>query len=145
MKLNRNTYITRLSVRPDDIDLFQHVHSSRYIDYVLAARFDQMKRCYHCGMDEFMSRGLGWVLTSTEMHFKRPLKLGDEIDVHTHLSAFEKNHAHVIFDMKNVSSGKSCCSGWAKYTLVSLETGKIVPIPDWALIRYSLPEPESEE
>src|ERR1019366_6508676 len=33
---------TELAVRPDDIDLYQHVHSTRYLDYVLAARFDQM-------------------------------------------------------------------------------------------------------
>ena len=31
---------TELTVRPDDIDLYQHVHSTRYLDYVLAARFD---------------------------------------------------------------------------------------------------------
>ena len=31
---------TELAVRPDDIDLYQHVHSTRYLDYVLAARFE---------------------------------------------------------------------------------------------------------
>ena len=29
---------SELAVRPDDIDLYQHVHSTRYLDYVLAAR-----------------------------------------------------------------------------------------------------------
>ncbi len=29
---------TELQVRPDDIDMNQHVHGSRYMDYVLAAR-----------------------------------------------------------------------------------------------------------
>ena len=36
---------TELQVRPDDIDMNQHVHNSRYFDYVLAARYDQMARC----------------------------------------------------------------------------------------------------
>ena len=35
---------TELLVRPDDIDLYQHVHSTRYLDYVLAARFEQMEK-----------------------------------------------------------------------------------------------------
>lgn len=139
MKLNRNKYITRLQVRPDDIDMFSHVHSSRYVDYVLAARFDQMERCYGCSMQEFLNAGLGWVLVSTEMHFKRPLKLGDAFDVETHLHSFENKIAHVIFDIKNAGTGKSSCSGWAKYTLVSLDTGKTTEIPDWVLERYSLP------
>lgn len=140
MALNTNTYTTRLSVRPDDIDMFNHVHSSRYVDYVLAARFDQMERCYHCSMHEFLKHNLGWVLVSTEMHFKRPLTLGDSFDVETHLKEFEKKIALVHFDIKHATTGKSCCSGWAKYTMVSLDTGKPVEIPDWVMERYSLPE-----
>lgn len=139
MKFNTNTYSTRLSVRPDDIDLFRHVHSSRYIDYVLAARFDQMERCYGCGMQEFLDAGLGWVMVGTELQYKRPLKLGDQFDVETHLKEFEKKVALVAFDIKHAVTGKSCCSGWAKYTMVSLETGKPVEIPDWVLERYALP------
>ncbi|MFN5663556.1 MAG: acyl-CoA thioesterase, partial [Bacteroidota bacterium] len=46
MELNTTFYETELQVRPDDIDMFQHVHSTRYLDYVLAARYDQMERCY---------------------------------------------------------------------------------------------------
>ncbi len=138
MHLNTTIYSSRLAVRPDDIDMFNHVHSSRYMDYVLAARFDQMGRCYNCSMQEFLDEGLGWVLVSTEMHFKRPLKLGDSFDVETHLKEFEKKIAWVLFDIKHAVTGKSCCSGWAKYTMIDLQTTKPVEIPDWVLERYSL-------
>ncbi len=37
---------TELAVRPDDIDLYQHVHSTRYLDCLLAARFEQMDRYF---------------------------------------------------------------------------------------------------
>ncbi len=37
---------TELALRPDDIDMNNHVHFSKYLDYVLAARHDQLKRCY---------------------------------------------------------------------------------------------------
>lgn len=140
MRLNTHTYSTRLSVRPDDLDLFAHVHSSRYVDYVLAARFDQMGRCYGCGMQEFLDNGLGWVLVSTEMHFKRPLKMGDEFDVETHLHSFDNKIAHVIFDIKHAVTKKSCCSGWAKYTMIDLKTGKPTEIPAWVHEKYSIHE-----
>ena len=140
MQLNTNVYKTRLSVRPDDIDMFQHVHSSKYVDYVLAARFDQMERCYGCSMEEFMKAGFGWVLISTEMQFKRPLKLGDAFDVCTHLQSFENKMAHVLFDIRHAITNKSCCTGWAKYTLINLDSGKAADIPEWVLERYSLKE-----
>ncbi len=50
-----------MAVRPDDIDMNQHVHNSRYFDYVLAARYDQMSRCYKMSMEEFLKAGFGWV------------------------------------------------------------------------------------
>ena len=43
-------FTTEMQVRPDDIDMNRHVHSSRYLDYVFAARFDQMERCYKMSM-----------------------------------------------------------------------------------------------
>jgi acetyl-CoA acetyltransferase len=49
---------SELQVRPDDIDMNQHVHASKYFDYVLAARYDQMARCYKMGMDEFVAQKL---------------------------------------------------------------------------------------
>ena len=47
----RSKFETEMPVRPDDIDMNQHVHNSRYFDYVLAARYDQMARCYRMPME----------------------------------------------------------------------------------------------
>ena len=55
----RSVFESELEVRPDDLDMFRHVHASKYQDYVLAARFDQMKRCYGISMEAFMTHGLG--------------------------------------------------------------------------------------
>ena len=71
---------TELSVRPDDIDLYQHVHSTRYLDYMLAARFDQMERCYGMSMQDFASRGLGWFMAAANIQYKRPLGVGRQDD-----------------------------------------------------------------
>ena len=79
---------TELSVRPDDIDLYQHVHSTRYLDYVLAARFEQMERCYKMPMQAFAALGLGWFMSSATIHFKRPLGWGDRMVVRTWIQSF---------------------------------------------------------
>jgi hypothetical protein len=42
--------MSSVDVRPDDIDLFGHVHSSKYLDYFLAARFVQMQENYGLGI-----------------------------------------------------------------------------------------------
>lgn len=93
------TFETELAVRPDDLDLFQHVHSTRYLDYVLAARFDQMKRCYGMAMEEFLKQGLGWVVRRSFVEYKRPLKMGDTMIVRTRVEEFFKDGVKVWFEI----------------------------------------------
>jgi acyl-CoA thioester hydrolase/thioesterase-3 len=65
MEANRSKFETILKVRPDDIDMNNHVHSSKYIDYVLAARYEQMEFNYKMPMQEFIKHGYGWVIKNT--------------------------------------------------------------------------------
>ncbi|MBS0630585.1 MAG: acyl-CoA thioesterase, partial [Verrucomicrobia bacterium] len=70
---------TELAVRPDDIDLYQHVHSTRYLDYVLAARFEQMEKNYGLSMQAFADRGLGWFMNAAADDYKLPPGGGDRL------------------------------------------------------------------
>ncbi len=47
---------TEITVRPNEIDINRHVHQSVYLDYILFARYDQMKRCYKMSMEEFFKK-----------------------------------------------------------------------------------------
>lgn len=138
MKLNTTIYQTELVVRPDDIDMFQHVHSSKYMDYVLAARYDQMNRCYNNPMSSYLEKGLGWVITSCTMNFKRALKLGDTMLVQTQLIEATDKMVKVNFFIKNKTSGKLCCDGHFDYAMIHIASGKAEPIPAWAMEKYTL-------
>ncbi len=46
---------TEIMVQPRDIDINGHVHHSVYLDYLLAARYDQMQRCYKMSTNESSS------------------------------------------------------------------------------------------
>ena len=129
---------TVLLVRPDDIDMNRHVHNSRYFDYVLAGRYDQMARCYRMSMEEFAENGFGWVVNTAHLHFKRPLRLGDSMVVTTWVESIGKSSVKVQFRISNHASGKLCSDGWFDYTMVSLETGRAAAIPDWIAARYSV-------
>ena len=128
---------TELAVRPDDIDLYQHVHSTRYLDYVLAARFDQMDRCYGMSMQAFAQRGLGWYMTAASVRFKRPLGLGDRMTVRCWIERFTETGCVLGFEIDKLG-GKRVFEGTADYALVSLESGRAVPLPDDVRAKYSI-------
>jgi acyl-CoA thioester hydrolase len=138
MHLGHTKFETELQVRPDDIDMNRHVHSSRYLDYVLAARFDQMERCYGMSIEEFMQAGLGWYVRTAHLEFKRPLDLGEHFIVRTWVEEFLKDGVRVHFEIDRKKNGKRCCDGHFLYTMVKLQTGRAEIIPDWIVAKYAI-------
>jgi acyl-CoA thioester hydrolase/thioesterase-3 len=129
---------TEIIIRPDDIDMNNHVHNSKYLDYVLAARFIQMRDCYKMTMQEFHSLGLNWFASAANIEFKRALKLDDEIVVRTQVK--EVNGAQVIvnFWIVKIDKDKVAAEGYFIYTMVSLSSGRPTKIPDDIIKRYSV-------
>ena len=129
---------TELAVRPDDIDLYQHVHSTRYLDYVLAARFDQMERCYGMSMQDFAARGLGWYMVGATIAFKRPLGLGDRMIVRTWIERIDDTGCRVGFEIDRLPNRKRACDGHTDYSLIDLATGRATTLPDDVKARYGV-------
>ena len=129
---------TELQVRPDDIDMNQHVHGSRYMDYVLAARYDQMARCYQMPMEEFLKLGFGWFVRTAHVEYKRPLGLGEYFIVRTWVAGMLKHSVKVQFEILKQKTSKLACDGYFDYTMVNLKTGRAEIIPDWIVAKYSI-------
>ena len=129
---------TELRVRPDDIDMYQHVHSSRYMDYVLAARFDQMEHGYKMPMAEFTKLGYAWFMATAHMNFKSPLELGDRFIVRTWIEKFTLISVKVQFQIIRIADQKLSGDGWFDYVMVSVATGRAVRIPESIRGKYSV-------
>ena len=138
MKPGKTRFESALQVRPDDIDMNQHVHSSRYSDYVLAARFDQMERCYQMPMAEFIKHGFGWVVRTAHLNYKRALGLGERFIVRTWVQEIGGDSVKVEFEIVKEVNGKTACDGYFDYTMVSLESGRAATIPEWIVAKYSI-------
>jgi acyl-CoA thioester hydrolase/thioesterase-3 len=108
------------------------------MDYVLAARFDQMERCYKMPMSEFIKHGFSWVIRNTFIEFKRPLVLGDTMKVVTYIDEMQKDGVKVHFEIIKTQNNKIACSGYFNYTMVDINTGRAALIPDWIVERYSI-------
>lgn len=138
MTLGKTRFETELQVRPDDIDMNRHVHASRYQDYVLAARYDQMARCYGMAMEEFTQAGLGWFVKAAHLEYKRALGLGESFVVRTWVESMDRTGVKVCFEIVRRRNGKLCCDGWFDYTMVNATTGRAEVIPDWIRVKYSV-------
>ncbi|MGI4728180.1 MAG: acyl-CoA thioesterase [Janthinobacterium lividum] len=138
MNIPYSIFETEFKVRPDDIDMYQHVHNSKYFDYVLAARYDQMERFYGMPMEEFMSQGFGWVVRTAYVDYKRALTMSDVFTVRTGIESFADKGCRVQFEIINKKTKKVCCDGWFDYTLIDTTTGRGVKVSDEMIARYTI-------
>lgn len=133
-----SVFETDVVVRPDDIDMNNHVHNTKYLDYVQAARFDQMKNNYKMSMNEFHSLGLNWFASAAHIVFKRSLKLGDTARIKTQLKSYNGAQVTVSFWIENKETGKIAAEGYLDYTMVSIKSGRPVRIPEDIINKYSV-------
>jgi YbgC/YbaW family acyl-CoA thioester hydrolase len=131
-------FTTDFKVRPDDIDMFNHVHNSTYFDYVLAARYEQMETNYGMPMEDFLSRGFGWVVRTAFVDYKRPLGLGDHFVVETGIDTINDKGCRVSFEIKIKKTGKVACDGWFDYVMIDVNTGRGVKVSEDMIAKYSI-------
>lgn len=127
---------TEITVRPSDIDMNQHVHYSKYLDYLLLARYDQMHRCYKLSMEDFISRGFSWVASTFNINYKREIKLQDIVIVKTRVDSYDGAQVKVNFWFVKKETNKVAADGWAIYTMVSINSGRPTRIPDDIIQKY---------
>jgi acyl-CoA thioester hydrolase/thioesterase-3 len=133
-----SVFESEIRIRPDDIDLNNHVHNTKYLDFVLAARYEQMINNYKMSMEEFYSLGFNWVVSATYIEYKRALLLGDKISVRTQIDSVKGAQSKVNFWVVKNENNKIAAEGYLLYTMISLKSGRPVRIPEDIIKRYSI-------
>ena len=133
-----SVFETEIIIRPDDIDMNNHVHNTKYLDYVLAARYDQMINNYKMSMDEFHKLDYNWVVSTTHIDYKRALKLNDKIIVKTQIVSVNGAQSKVAFWIVKKDNNKIAAEGYLIYTMISLKSGRPIRIPDDIIEKYSV-------
>lgn len=129
---------TELNVRPDDIDMFNHVHNSKYLDYVLAARYEQMEKFYGMSWEKFSEQGFGWVVSKVTINFKRALKMGDQMIVRTGILEMNEKGSNVQFEIINKATGKVSTDGVFDYVMIDLTTQRSCKVNEEMIKAYSI-------
>jgi len=129
---------SEIKVRPDDIDLNNHLHNTKYLDFVQAARFEQMRDFYKMPMEEYHKMGLNWFAGIAHIEYKRALKMNDVAIVKTQMGEVKGAQCRVNFWIENKSTSKLSAEGYFIYTLVSIKSGRPVRISEEIIQKHSI-------
>jgi YbgC/YbaW family acyl-CoA thioester hydrolase len=116
---------SKAKVRFHDCDPFNHLNNSRYIDYIVAAREDQLLEIYNLDIYQLLQKqGIGWVIAQTQISYLHPAYLMEEITIQTRLMAY--NEKSLLLEGLVWNDEKTVLKAvmWAKLVHISLVTKK---------------------
>jgi acyl-CoA thioester hydrolase len=94
-----------MKVRFHDCDPFNHLNNSRYIDYFMAARGDQLLDHYGFDINAVaQQQSVGWVSATTQISYLSPAVFMEEVLIETRL--LEYTGKSLLFEAIMYSAGK---------------------------------------
>jgi acyl-CoA thioester hydrolase len=116
---------SKMKIRFHDCDPFNHLNNSRYIDYIITARTDQLLENYQLDIYQFAAEhGTAWVSAQTQISYLAPALLAEEVTIQTRLLAFSEKS--LLVEGLMWSSDKKILKAvmWAKLVHFHLSTQK---------------------
>lgn len=113
---------SKVRIQYQDCDPFNHLNNSKYIDYIFAARMEQLLDNYNFNTAEIAQKqGIGWVSAQTQISYFNPSIWLEKVTVESKLIAFSESSLLVEAIMwdENKTSVKALL--WAKLVHFSIK------------------------
>ncbi|MFN3848113.1 MAG: acyl-CoA thioesterase [Spirosomataceae bacterium] len=122
---------SKVKVRFHDCDPFNHLNNSRYIDYIITARADQLIDNYQLDIYDYTRKnGLGWVTAQTQISYLSPAYLMEELIIETQLIAFTPKSLSLEAYVWNTNKTEIKAVMWTKLVHFNLKTKQAQVHPD---------------
>ena len=122
------TLESRMKIRFHDCDPFNHLNNSRYLDYIITARGDQLIENYNFDIYKLArTEGIGWVSAQTYISYIAPAFLMEEVVIQTQLVAFTEKTLLVEALMLNHDKSILKAAVWTRLAHFNLKTQKSHP------------------
>lgn len=112
-------------IRFPDCDPFGHLNNSRYIDYFINAREDQLLQNY--GLDVYHAandKGLSWVVAQNQIVYLKPALLMEKVVIQSQL--IDYGQRFVTAEMRMYNQNKSTLKSllWVKFVHFNIRNQK---------------------
>lgn len=86
-----NVLESKTKIRFHDCDPFNHLNNSKYIDYIISAREDQLLEYYELDIYDLVKQnGIGWVAVQTQISYINPAIPNETVTIQTALIEFSE-------------------------------------------------------
>ena len=119
---------SKVRIRFHDCDPFNHLNNSRYLDYMMTARADQLMDNYQFDIYQLgLQKGIGWVTAMTQISYRVPAYLNEVVTIQTQLLSYSEKS--LLFEASMWDDNKATLKAvmWVKLVHFHLMTKKSQP------------------
>ena len=117
---------TKRKIRFQDCDPFNHLNNSKYLEYFINAREDQIEENYNLDIFKLMkTTGLSWVVASNQISYLKPAFTMEIVVIESQLIQYTDTILLVEMKMWNENETELKALLWIKFIHYSLQTKKI--------------------
>lgn len=116
---------TKRKVRFQDCDPFNHLNNSKYLEYFINVREDQIAEHYDLDIFKYMkTTGLSWVVASNQISYLKPAFTMETVLIESQLIQYTDNLLVVEMKMWNENETELKAILWIKFIQYNLQTKK---------------------
>lgn len=115
-------HTTRVKVRGYHCDFYGHVNNARYLELLEEARWSYLEDGLDLGY--WKERGMGFVVASVTINFRRPAGLGVVLDIHSEMTHRGGKSGIIHQEVVNAETGKTVADADVTFVVIDLKTGK---------------------
>lgn len=116
---------TKRKIRFQDCDPFNHLNNSKYLEYFINAREDQIAEQYNLDVFKYMqATGLSWVVASNQISYVKPAFTMETVLIESQLIQYSDNLLLVEMKMWNENETELKAILWIKFIPYNIQTKK---------------------
>ncbi|MEE1944220.1 acyl-CoA thioesterase [Pedobacter sp. KR3-3] len=117
---------TKRKIRFQDCDPFNHLNNSKYLDYFINAREDQIAESYGLDVFKFLkTSGISWVVLSNQISYLKPAFTMETVVIESQLIQYTDKILLVELKMWNEDETELKALLWTKFIHFNIQTQKI--------------------
>ena len=115
-------HTTRIKIRGYHCDFYGHVNNARYLELLEEARWQLLEDGLDLGY--WKERGMGFVVASVTINYRRPAGLGTVLDIHSEMTRLGGKSGIIRQEIVDAQTGKTVADADITFVVIDLKTGK---------------------
>lgn len=112
-------------IRFQDCDPFNHLNNSKYIDYFINAREDQILKHYNLDIFKHIQTiGKGWLIASNQIAYVKPAMMMEEVIIESKLIKYSNSSLQVEMKMWNIDKTVLKSIYWTTFVYFEVQSQK---------------------